>query len=309
MKKILATIVVLIIAVSALTALFTPQGKAAAADILYYYPCAKPVTYHIGNLDDRFGVKSNTFLADLKQAGNVWNSAYGKALLVYDPQGTVSVNMIYDQRQSLDTEIGTLNQSVTQDKSSLQPQIDQYKKLSQDFETKLNSLNEQIDYWNNRGGAPPNEYAKLTQEQQALQTEADQLNAMGQSLNESTDQYNGKISELNQTINNFNQTLAQKPEEGVFDPKTEEIDVYFNNSQKELIHTLAHEMGHALGLGHNSGQSSIMYPHTTETTTASLQDIEALQKLCQRQSRWTIFIERLQMTMKNISSTLTNFTI
>ena len=295
-------LILLIIGVSTAVALFTPQGKNALTQMLYYYPCAKPEGYKIGSIDSRFNLSRDTVLSDLRQAASVWNSAMGKTLLVYDPQAQLTVNMVYDQRQSLDSQLNSLNQSVSQDKSNLQPQIDQYKQLSQDFQTKLANLNQQIDYWNSQGGAPSDVYNSLTTQQQQLQTEADQLNTLGKSLNQSTEQYNGKIGQLNQTITNFNQTLAQKPEEGVFDPNTHEIDIYFDNSRAELIHTMAHEMGHSLGLGHNQGTTSIMNPHTNEYTTASLLDIEAIQHECQRQSRWNIFVGRIEAVYKTISS-------
>ncbi len=302
MKKILLGSFVVIGVFSGLFAAFTPEGKATLNQLLYYYPCSSPVEYSIGSVDARFNITRAQVLADLKQAAAIWNMAEGKTLLVYNPQGQLLVNMVYDERQSLDTSISSLEQSVSQDRSNLQPEIAQYKQLSSDFETKLQNLNQQIEYWNNRGGAPPDEFAKLTEEQKQLQEEADKLNTLAKNLNQSSNNYNFKVGQLNSTINSFNQTLAQKPEEGVFDPSRNEIDIYFDNSNRELIHTMAHEMGHALGLNHNSGQTSIMNPRTNESTTASLQDIQAIQLQCQRESRWEIFISRLQNIARLLSS-------
>lgn len=39
------------------------------------------------------------------QASQIWSSAEGQNLFVYDPQGDLSINLIYDERQSLTKKI------------------------------------------------------------------------------------------------------------------------------------------------------------------------------------------------------------
>ena len=103
---------------------------------------------------------------------------------------------------------------------------------------------------------------------------------MAATLNQSTSSYNIQISDLNDKISSFNSVLRQKPEEGVYRYRENSIDIYFMSSKDELIHTLAHELGHALGISHNDNKQSIMFAYSTKETTISEEDIAALHKQC-----------------------------
>jgi len=257
---------------------------AEANHLLYYSPCATPKTFRIGSIDPRFGISQNELIQDANQAASAWNYN-GVTLLQYDPNATMPINMVYDQRQALNTQINSLNNQVDQQKNTLKPEISDYEQKVAAFKQQSNDLNAQIQSWNSKGGAPPDVYSKLTAEQQSLQQQAAQLQQMADQLNQSTDQYNQQIQQLNQKVDNYNAVLSQTPEEGLYtrDGINEEIDIYITNSQRELIHTLAHEMGHSLGLGHNSGSDSIMYPYTNTAVTASVDDQNALAQVCQKQ--------------------------
>lgn len=245
-------------------------------------PCKNPLEYHIGPVDPRFNITSSSFLSDTYQAVAIWNKAYGDTLFVYNPQGDLAVNLIYDVRQTLDTQINTLENTVQGGKGTLDQQISQYENLVADFKAKLNDFNSQVALWNSRGGAPPQIYDQLIREQKNLMQEADTLNSMARQLNQSTNDYNSQVETLNQTINQFNAALSVRPEEGSFDPKTDSINIYFTSNQAELIHTLAHEFGHALGLQHNSNSQSIMYANTVNTLTPTQDDLNALKSLCNK---------------------------
>jgi len=263
--------------------------QAQVNNIIYSSPCDTPILYKIDSVDPRFGLSVEDFRKDTSQAAQIWNRAKGKTLFKEDSQNQtkdLSVNLVYDQRQALNTQINQLENQLQNGKNSLGPQIEQYKKLSADFKQNLANLNAQIDYWNKQGGAPPDQYDKLKQQQADLQKQADSLNAMARSLNLSADQYNGQVNKLDQTVQNFNQELVQKPEEGIFDGGQNRIEVYFNVNQTELVHTLAHELGHARTLPHNNNSLSIMYPNTNTRIVPSNDDIAALDAACQKLPVW-----------------------
>ncbi len=281
MKK-LAYIAIYITIIAVVAAHVFPKSI-SLDNILHKSPCDKPSTYSIGFIDDRFNITQDQFKSDVQDAANIWNKAEGKQLLVYDPQGKLQINMIYDERQALTSQINNLEGNLQGGKQALQPQIDEYNKLVADFKSRIDSLNSQIDYWNSRGGAPPDEYNKLIQKQQDLQKESDSINALAQKLNLQTANYNSQVKNLNQKIESFNQQLAQKPEEGLYIGQENRIEIYFNSTKNELEHTLAHELGHALGIDHNEDQNSIMYPYTTESLKPTQSDINALNAICKNQ--------------------------
>lgn len=261
-----------------------------------YSVCDKPVNYKIGTVDPGFGISKTRFLADTKTAAKIWEQAQGKELFAYDASDKtlLTINLIYDQRTSLNNQINNMEGQVKQKKQILQSDINSHRKQVadfnkrlDDFETRVDTLNQQIDNWNQKGGVPAEEYEKLItaqaglkKEQDLLQTEANSLNQLAQTLNLSTENYNLEVGKLNTTVSDFNKALGQKPEEGLYDPASNTISIYFTNNYNELIHTLAHEFGHALGIKHNSNAKSIMYPFSTQTTALSADDLNSLKTVC-----------------------------
>lgn len=253
-----------------------------------YSICDQPIRYRVDTVDPKFNLSRETFLSDINQAAEIWNSTWDKNLFVYDPKGDLSINLIYDDRQTLTNQINQLENTVQSEKQSLKPKLSEFQRLSADFKQKVNELNKTIEYWNNQGGAPPDEYQKIITQQQELQTKANQLNAMALNLNISTDQYNTQVHELNQTIGTFNSALEERPEEGIFKGPENRIEIYFNINKNELIHTLAHELGHVLSLPHNSNPKAIMYYKTSQSTAVSKEDIAAMLEACKQHSMFEI---------------------
>lgn len=269
---------------------------------LYRSSCDNPIHYKIGIIDQRFNLSQNQFLSYTGDAALVWNNASAKKLFVYDPNGLLEINLVFDQRQSLNNQIRNLENDLKSNQGSIEEKRAEYDKLSLDFRQRLDNLNKQISFWNEKGGAPAEEYAKLKKEQEDLKEEANSLNALAKTLNRSFDLFNTEVGKLNQTVESFNAALKFKPEEGIYDPKVERIDIYFNNNQNETIHTLAHEMGHALGLAHIQNEKAIMYAFTTQQINVSDDDILALQKVCQEHSLFEILENKIFLLFIQLSS-------
>lgn len=255
-------------------------GLTEVKTILHLSPCDHPIHYRIGNVDVRFKINEGEFKSDIEQAVSIWNNAEGKQLFVFDSQGSLSINLVYDQRQSLDYQISDLENNVENNKNTLDQKIAQYESLAKDFKAKLQDFNNQVSLWNSRGGAPQDVYNALKQKEQELKQEGDNLNNLAKELNLSTVNFNSQVANLNNTIDQFNSQLKLRPEEGIYDGKKNEVDIYFADNHEELVHTLAHELGHAMGLDHNPETSSIMYPYTTDTVSVSSQDLAQIKELC-----------------------------
>lgn len=309
MKKIILLLIVLILLVVGY--LNKTVLLADANNILYQSPCTTPKTFRIGSVDPRFNISKDDLIQDADVAASAWKNNQGMILLTYDPNSKMPINMVYDQRQYLDTQINNLNNQVTQQKDSLKPQIADYQQKVAVFKKESTDLNTQIQYWNNKGGAPQDVYAGLVAKQHSLQQEAAQLQQMADQLNQSTDAYNQQIQQLNQKVDNYNNVLTYKPEEGLYtkDGASEKIDIYFDNSQEELIHTLAHEMGHSLGLGHNNNSQSIMYPETNLITIPSIDDETALAQVCAKRSIFVLAGEQVVLFLESLHQSLNNIIV
>ena len=255
--------------------------------------CDSPILYRIGTVDTRFNVPREEFRQDIEKASSVWSNAYGKQLFVYDPKGELQVNLVYDSRQALKSQINALEGNVKQKDQSLNSQIDQLQDASAAFKKRVDAFNQEALSWSAQGGAPREVYDRLQKEQAELQKEAERLNAWAKEVNQSTNDYNEQIKSLNLAVDTFNGVLQGKPEEGLYDGNKQTIDIYFSDNNNELIHTLAHELGHALGIEHNINENSIMYTYSTESVTLSPVDTAALLVVCKERPTYEVWGIRL----------------
>lgn len=293
-------LIFLLILISPLLFLLSPQVRDFLELKLSFSYCDKPIYYRVDTVDPKFNLTKEEFIQEVDLATKIWEGSINKDLFVYDPKGELSINLIFDERQSLTNQITQLETQVQENKQNLTPQIEDYKKQTSDFEAKLQSFRKEVAEWNNKGGAPEDVFNRLNDEQKLLQAEAERLNQMAKSLNISTQNYNNQVGQLNQTIKTFNQDLTLKPEEGIYKGSENRIEIYFNVSKTELIRTLAHELGHALGLDHINNPKSIMYYKTNQITKVSDDDIAALKLACRRYSILEIFQIYVQTLRYNL---------
>jgi hypothetical protein len=248
------------------------------------HPCDSPITYRIDTVDPKFNLSRDKFVADVAEAAKVWNNSSGKNLFSYETGGKVSVNLIFDERQAQSNQINALDTQLNNQKGQLDNQITAYKAQVADFKKRLSAHNATVESWNRQGGAPQDVYDQLEKERADLQKEADQLNSQAKKLNLSSENYSLGVGNLNNAINTFNEELTNKPEEGIFMGDKNRIEIYFNNNQPELVHTIAHELGHARGLDHNTDQNSIMFAFTSKTVKPTNADISELNDFCRNRS-------------------------
>src|SRR3989344_3200680 len=147
-------------------------------------PCSSPITYSLGMIDPRFGLSTSTLIANLTRAEGIWEAESDKDLFEYmEKGGEVTVSLMYDERQA-----------ATDTLSSLGIEIDESKA----------TYNADVKKWNDRGGALPAEYAKLTARKDQLEDGLSNIKRMEDRLNKNIDTLNALATTLNQLIVHLN---------------------------------------------------------------------------------------------------------
>ncbi len=272
--------------------------------------CPVPLSYHIGSVDERFGISKDTVVAVANEAELLWETTSGRELFRMTEGEGLPINFVYDERQQkvateeewrqlLDAAEAKNNQGI----ADLKQMTERYEALRDEtvaaqehYETRQSTYNAEVARANAAGGASPSEFERLTKEAATLTKEAEVLskkeetlqslvatiNATGEALNASIAAYNAEVSEYNERFGT-RETFTQ----GEY--QVDRINVYKFSTKEELLQVLAHELGHALGIPHVEEEGAIMYYLMTERETTALSEADkaAFEGVCGRDERFS----------------------
>lgn len=181
-----------------------------------------------------------------------------------------------------------------------------YNKKVAEYNIQLAAYEKDAAEWNSGGGGDEATYKQLLKEKQDLDDERTSLEKDQKRLSERTDTLkdnrkavnrlveelntlggtlNRVAASLNLKVNEYNTIVGSREEftTGLYseDGSGQRISVFQFSNHEDLVRILAHEMGHALGLGHGTNPESIMYPEvSTQPLRLSGEDVSLYRAVC-----------------------------
>lgn len=270
-------------------------------------PCGQPLTYTLGSFDGRFGISEQGFLQAVDEAAGIWEKASGYDLFEYSRTGKLEVGLVYDWRQEAIDKLGALGIVIKQDKNSFDTLKAKYAQLYSnyaqskaalsaavsDYDRRKAAYEKEVADWNSSGGAPEEDYQRLEQEQQWLNAQVSNLQLKQRNLNFLISNLNAVVDSLNLLAETLNLQVSKYNNIGTQHGSEFEAGVYQSNSgglsitifafadHGELVRSLAHELGHALGLEHSQNSQDIMYRlNQSFNETITSDDLASLKSVC-----------------------------
>lgn len=292
-----ALLPVVVVGAAAHVALTNPEF---IARLIEEPACEKPITYAVRAVDPRFGIQEAELEDAVEDAAAVWNSERGTLLLASSTDAELFIDLVYDERQEA-IELGVSINSEQEQYQDMRSEIeslrarysslkDRYEAAVRAFERDAAEYEAEVEKWNSQGGAPPAVYARLaarkaelSSQQAALGSQAAQVESMGRDINARVTSLNALVVRLNANAETFNETLGHDFDQGnyVFDDAGKRITIYTFEERSELVRVLAHEFGHALGIGHVDNPDSLMYSYNIGSSlTLTDEDRAALVAVC-----------------------------
>lgn len=251
-----------------------------------HIPCNIPVHYRLGDVDPRFGFDEFTVMAALVEAGNLWQSTTDALLLIEsDHPLAMRVELAFDARQQAANTRRSLRGGLDRDRLRLEGEEISMQQWSERIETarqaherageelagRVRRHEAEVTAWNSGAGQRSDARRRaLEAEGTALRMALADLEQMGQVLSADIASFNRRAGDLRQRSEDFRSRVARYNEASSATPvesgryqydraQGRRIEVYRAESYDELVWVFAHELGHALGIGHVPDPGAVMH--------------------------------------------------
>ncbi len=248
-------------------------------------PCQVPIPWEIGRLDPEFGLGEEDVALAVRNAARLWEEAAGRAIF---PEGEgLTIHLVFDDRQAGLAERETEASRLASVDAQLEERRTRMERDNDRLEREIDAHNERVRALNESGGAPPEVIPELERierdlerRRSAMQEEIAQLNADVERRNADAEALARAFPPSSIESGSYSETIQQRRGRlvGVAD---REIQIFRFVSRDHLVLLLAHELGHALGLGHVDTPEAVMAPvHESVVTELHPADRALLAQQC-----------------------------
>ncbi|MDZ7779760.1 MAG: matrixin family metalloprotease [Gemmatimonadota bacterium] len=264
-----------------------PEGTALPG------PCARPLSWHVADVDPRFDIDRGAVEVAAREAAAVWMDAAGKPVFRAEAGSGIPIRLIYDARQARTEErrlhedrIRAEDSVLTRAAAALARSRDEYERARERYRAERSAVeaivsthNAVVRRWNDADGVPPDSAQALVQRERRVLRRRDALDSVARGLEaeraallERERTLSARRSARNAEAARLREAFPLRSVEagsytegmggvvGSAGSRHREIRIFRFEDIDELTHVLAHELGHALGLGHLEEPGAVMSP-------------------------------------------------
>jgi hypothetical protein len=264
-----------------------PQSRTGGSEV----PCAVPLTWRLARVDRDFGLDEARATAALRQAAAMWEERAGRALFREDPANGFPIRLVYDERQARTDERAGREAELRDERARLDAAGEElkrrgdahaaaratYSERQREYDRRLEAYNAEVRRWNEAGGGPQevatrldsvgralradreaieSERRPLERDLEGLQREVDRVNRANADHARRADAFARDSPAATVQAGEYREAITMEGRRVV--SVSREIRVYRFADAEELRLIVAHELGHALGLGHSDEPAAVM---------------------------------------------------
>lgn len=255
-------------------------------------PCQVPLSWRVGRVDPGFRVSRADVAAAVSRAAALWHTVTGRTLFRRDPRNGIPIDLEYGRRQSdlqdhvrsreavesLQEELRATRQQLRKRGARLQAERERLARRQEALNRRVSRYNRRAERLNSGQGATRTEVRELQRTRRELESERDEIESLRREIEERERRLRQDQQEFRRRIGEFEgrvEELASEPRPaptiaGYYNEKVttlsdgrvsvsdRSITVFRFADREALARIIAHEFGHALGLGHGGDSTSVM---------------------------------------------------